>query len=187
MLQCVTLCINIKLSKKGDNEMKDKKRLQQIEIALQIAKIFEEMEHLGIEDQNKLKEIKKLQEKLVFLEESVGAFSRGPKIDFDVDWYMKLLNKGMFLKDIAKEMGISRDSVTRYIKKYDLPKRKGEKSYGKQRRKGKIFYNGKEYNSEKDMCSDNGVKYEVYKSRKKLGHSFENCMRKGKLERGTAK
>ena len=49
-----------------------------------------------------------------------------PRVDIEVEEVNKLVQEGMHLKDIARTLGVSRTTVSKYIQKYDL-RRNGNK------------------------------------------------------------
>lgn len=44
----------------------------------------------------------------------------GIRISVDVEEVRKLVSSGMYLKDIARRLGVSRTTIDNYIKKYNL-------------------------------------------------------------------
>ena len=47
---------------------------------------------------------------------------KGARLKVDIEEVRSLVQSGMFLKDIAKKLGVSKTTIDKYIQKYDLRK-----------------------------------------------------------------
>lgn len=56
------------------------------------------------------------------IESAVERKGGNPRVLIEVEDVSKLVQEGMHLKDIARTLGVSRTTVSKYIQKYDLRK-----------------------------------------------------------------